>query len=218
MKQHAVWKDETGRARKGLSANFVDPFTYQEEKVFRNEMVRAEVAESKLLQQMNRERRREGAIPLSKVPSSMSPVGKLEARRQEARERAIVYNIDISHDTRLPYTLWLEIANQGRYGIISRAYDYWFQKLFNRVKSIANLVQYNFVFEPGKTQREKFELYAAEQTRGDNDLPYQPWSEDIKAERNRRSAYYRRTKREREGGVRKKWSKGPVRPFSNRRR
>lgn len=44
-----------------------------------------------------------------------------------------------SHDPDLDYTVWLEIANGGRFGIISQAVDVWGPILMRDVQRIINL-------------------------------------------------------------------------------
>jgi hypothetical protein len=60
--------------------------------------------------------------------------------------------IVISHDPLLDYTIWLEIANQGRYSIIRPALDYWAPKTKASLQSLVNL---GLISMGSKTRRKR---------------------------------------------------------------
>lgn len=51
----------------------------------------------------------------------------------------VLAELIFSHDESLDYTVWLEIANAGRFAIIAPAIDYWGPKLMMDVQRIVNL-------------------------------------------------------------------------------
>lgn len=55
-----------------------------------------------------------------------------------AQAPAILAELTFAYGEREP-GIWLEIANAGRYGIISRSVDYWGPKLMQDVQRIVNL-------------------------------------------------------------------------------
>lgn len=130
------------------------------------------------------------------LPKSVSAVAKVE---QRFRGQVPLVDVHFTHNTRLPYVIWLEIANQGRYAIISRTIAYWGPKLFKEIETIARLKQYRekIAFGPeSPTAREEFESYAALRT-AQTGHPYQAWSEEIRLARAERRREYR------EGGKQK---------------
>ena len=52
---------------------------------------------------------------------------------------AVLAELTFSHGEDVPYAIWLEVANQGRFGIISKSVDYWGPKLMQDVTRIVNL-------------------------------------------------------------------------------
>lgn len=51
----------------------------------------------------------------------------------------VLAELVFSHDPDLSYTLWLEIANSGKYAIIAPAIDYWGVVLMRDLQRITNL-------------------------------------------------------------------------------
>lgn len=51
----------------------------------------------------------------------------------------VLAELVFSHDPDLPRTLWLEIANSGKYAIIAPAIDYWGPILMRDIQRIINL-------------------------------------------------------------------------------
>lgn len=51
----------------------------------------------------------------------------------------VLAELVFSHGDDVPYAVWLEIANGGRYAIIAPAIDYWGPKLMNDIQRIVNL-------------------------------------------------------------------------------
>jgi hypothetical protein len=52
---------------------------------------------------------------------------------------AVLASLTFAHGEDVPYAIWLEIANQGRFGIISQSVDVWGPKLMQDVQRIVNL-------------------------------------------------------------------------------
>jgi hypothetical protein len=130
---------------------------------------------------------------LSKVPVGQSAVKGFEKAWNGMRSP--VCDVKFSHEEELDYAIWLEIANGGRYGIISRALYYWQPKFFREVKRIANLVQYRDSIMAGMTIGETTspaEQFAAHIQEYESffDKPYKPWSAESKANRKSRRKYY----------------------------
>jgi len=51
----------------------------------------------------------------------------------------VLTELVFSHGDDVPYGVWLEIANAGRYAIIAPAIDYWGPKLMQDIQRIVNL-------------------------------------------------------------------------------
>lgn len=51
----------------------------------------------------------------------------------------VLAELVFSHGDDVPYAVWLEIANAGRYAIIAPAIDYWGAKLMQDIQRIINL-------------------------------------------------------------------------------
>lgn len=51
----------------------------------------------------------------------------------------VLAELVFSHDDSLDYPVWLEIANGGRFGIISKSIDHWGSVLMRDVQRIVNL-------------------------------------------------------------------------------
>lgn len=45
-------------------------------------------------------------------------------------------------EKKVPYAIWLEVANNGKYAIISRAVEYWGRKMMSQIRSFLNLKQF----------------------------------------------------------------------------
>lgn len=52
---------------------------------------------------------------------------------------SVLAELVFSHDPALDYTIWLEVANGGKYAIIARAIDYWGPILMRDIQRIINL-------------------------------------------------------------------------------
>jgi hypothetical protein len=52
---------------------------------------------------------------------------------------AVLAELTFAHGADVPYGIWLEIANGGRYAIIAPAVDYWGPRLMKDVQGIVNL-------------------------------------------------------------------------------
>jgi hypothetical protein len=57
----------------------------------------------------------------------------------ELESPGVLTELVFSHDTSLPYVVWLEIAHAGRFAIIAPAIDFWGPKLMMQVRRIMNL-------------------------------------------------------------------------------
>ncbi len=52
---------------------------------------------------------------------------------------AVLAELTFAHGEDVPYGIWLEIANGGRFAIIAPAVDYWGSRLMQDVQRIVNL-------------------------------------------------------------------------------
>lgn len=114
-------------------------------------------------------------IDLARVPQKESQVYALNKRFE--KERIIATHIRVSHGNRrlVPYAVWLEIANNGRYSIIGPTMDHWGPLLMRKAKRLANLKQFSEMnFDFPKSDVEAFEVerrfYEAEGN--------EPWSQE----------------------------------------
>lgn len=123
------------------------------------------------------------------VPKGRSAVARFE--REWKGKRSPLVTVKFTHNTRLTYVIWLEIANQGRYAIIARARKYWGDKLMSEIKSIANLKQYRdrIALGPQPTEREVFEQHVAK-VEAFEGKPYEPWGPERKSRRIKRKRDY----------------------------
>lgn len=225
MRSNAPWQDITQRARKGLRA-FVIPADSMQSDTFKDEMARARNADDMLMDELNtviRQHRQAAYLKVvnlrhqgkmaeakqfrkkvrkqkqyrtrSRVPVGKSMVSKLN--RKKAGFLTPLVDVKFTHNARLPNVVWLEIAHGGRYGIISKAIEYWSPKFMTEVKRIANLKQYRDQLVLGEvstqTAEEAFERHVAAQTLDrsfDDRSPYQPWSRERRIRRKVRRGYY----------------------------
>lgn len=58
---------------------------------------------------------------------------------QVADSPGVIAQVTLSHDPSLPYTLWLEIANQGRFAIIARTIDVYGPIFMRDMQNMMNL-------------------------------------------------------------------------------
>ena len=49
-----------------------------------------------------------------------------------------VYTIVLDHGEDVPYGVWLELKNQGRYAIIQPALDFWFPVVWGRINEFVS--------------------------------------------------------------------------------
>lgn len=224
MKDNAPWTDRTGQARAGLQAfvraNRDESATYSAlESEARNK-------DALLLDELNaiirerRERARTRVVTLKTIGNVAGarqlqknirnqrqyrnlrtvPVGRSAVRALQTQwrgTRAPLVDVVFRHRPGLRYAIWLEIANQGRYAIISRAIDYWGPRIMNRIRSLHNLVQYrdkislSDIQTPqglNETAAQRFEAYVADKRRWGE--PYTPWGQESKSRRKKRKRYY----------------------------
>lgn len=119
----------------------------------------------------------------SRLPKSQSAVSAFRAG--EAGRLYPLVAVKFTHNRELPYVIWLEIAKQGRYAIISRAIAQFRGVLFREIGQIASLKQYRDKIRPPTYQsdadayQEHVDYYEEEKGRN-----YEPWS----PERQRRRA------------------------------
>lgn len=124
------------------------------------------------------------------VPKGRSAVHQLETQWRGIRSPIV--QVLFTHNTRLTYAIWLEIANQGRYAIISRAVNYWGKKMFAEIEQIARLKQYRDRINLGperKTAGEEFFEYADRRT-AQTGREYEAWSPTKRRERKERRENY----------------------------
>jgi len=129
--------------------------------------------------------------PLSQLPKSKSLVSYLERQFRSNKAKSPLATIWFGHrEHNVRYGIWLEIANQGRWGIIKPTRDRFMPKLMQRVQRLANLVQYHHEVPATnkRTELERFERVKAEGTAAGK--PYKEWSAAEKAERARRRPEY----------------------------
>ena len=224
MRENAPWKDITGRARKGLWCVVATDFG--EEERYLAGRTQAEKAEKKALAKENRQRDKANKIPLKALPKSRSVIAQFE--REFARGRVPIVELIFTHNQRLPYTVWLEIANNGRYAIIARAIDYWSPKMMQKVKRIANLMQYqgqNLVqqatqysqyYRP-EVELENFNRRVAAYNEKEGDNAYKPWSPERQAKA-MQDKYVRKYGPQVRGRYRTVNNPNPVQPKKKRKR
>lgn len=208
MKENAPWKDRPsnpktgfvgGQARKGLRARVDNPLTEEQQNWFGFLKRQAIAKDIATRAKLNAQRKAKGQIRLAKVPKGQSAVQAVEMDIN----RAIgpVVRIVFTQSDRLSYTIWLEIANQGRYSILRPTLDRFGPEMARRVKRIANLKQFrdmnlreNFLQEA--TEEERFEKHV----RGFEKLEgrkYVPWSPERQAKSVQRKSDDRRRARNR---------------------
>lgn len=133
----------------------------------------------------------------TRVPKGQSAVKAFE--KGEAGRRIPLVEVKFTHNTDLPYVIWLEIAKQGRYAIISRAIAQFRGVLFREISQIAKLKQYRDKFQMPKYQsnaetfKEHVDYY--EEATGRD---YEPWSPTRQRRRTKATARY-------DAGVEKKY-------------
>lgn len=129
---------------------------------------------------------------LKSLPKNQSAVVAFEKATRSNR-LPVVY-LKFSHHPRVTYAVWLEIANGGRYAIVGPATEYWGNKFMNEIRSLVNLKQYRDrvvlgeVTSASQDSAERFAAHVERETASKGS--YQPWSDDLKAERKRRRKYY----------------------------
>ncbi len=52
---------------------------------------------------------------------------------------AVLAELTFAHGEEISYSIFLELSNQGRFGIISKSVDYWGPRLMQDVQRIVNL-------------------------------------------------------------------------------
>lgn len=213
-----VLRFAAGNARKNLRAEVL--VGEQEEDEYRRGYAAAAAADRKLLKELNAQRRKgiteiaqgdttkrlrggvslprtEGefkALMLSKVPKSKSAVVAFQAA-WKARPGDLIVQIRMRHGSRthVPYAIWLEVANQGRYGIISRAVAYWGSKFMSRLRSTINLIQFRHIsLGEVVSPEQQFQAHMEREiAAGEN---YQPFTPEVRAEKKRRRGYRNRSR------------------------
>lgn len=130
----------------------------------------------------------------SRVPAGRSAVRALERKKQGFYSPLV--DVKFTHDRDLKYTIWLEVANQGRFSIIDRALEYWRPKFMTEIKRIANLNQYrdSLLSAPAVPDQEaEFQRHVAAQTLDrsfEGKGPYEPWNKATMQRRQSRRKYY----------------------------
>jgi hypothetical protein len=126
-------------------------------------------------------------IPIRKLQESESHVTAF--KKQFKKDLRLIGQIKFHYNKYRTYAIWLEVAHGGRFGIISRALQYWSAKANTEIKRIANLKQFSITIghdiTHASTQAEVFEEYIARET-AQTGVKYKPFSRAVQAERNRR--------------------------------
>lgn len=153
MKENAPWTDRPdrpadvendipafrgGAARRGLRAYVVK----NKDEEIANEVGRTQAkrADVKGLANINQVRKSVGQMRMNKLPKNMSASTAFEKKLRSTRTALVDFRF--THNQKLRYPIYLEIANGGRYSIIAPALAYWTPIIMARIKSLANLVQY----------------------------------------------------------------------------
>lgn len=130
---------------------------------------------------------------LKQVPRGRSAVAAFEKKWRGQREPLV--DVKFKHEEDLSYTLWLEIANGGRYNIIARATDHWFPKFMYEIQRIARLKQYRDnlaklnINPPEDSPEKRFAQHVAERNKNDA-KPYIPWTPKKRYQRKKRRKYW----------------------------
>jgi hypothetical protein len=146
MKQNAPWTDRTPeeRAKAGqgnlkgaryhLRVTVNKGYGKEDEKLWQAKERQAQAEDKENLEYYNEQRRREGKIEWSALPR----------RKQMPRDwmptlKPIV-TLTATHgdEIRVPYAVWLELGNNGRYSIIGPTIDYWGPKLMKSIQILIN--------------------------------------------------------------------------------
>lgn len=151
----------------------------------------------------NRTPSQSALIPLKRLPSKLSAVSAFKAN--QLPNKVLIGEIRLGYGDNpraVPHAIWLEIANQGRYAIISRATEYWGSKLHGRLRQVAKLKQFEglITFGDEVSAAETFSRYAAKEARLEGYTPHDPVRRKMKVARRRRERQIRR-ERERTGGT-----------------
>lgn len=128
MKDNAPWTDVTGVARENLTVEL----NFQGEEL-------AEYSERLGIAQRAASKQAKRGQKLAAKAAATSAF-----QAQYVQELGMIVTLLFRHGSEkiVPYAVWLEVANQGRFGIISRATEYWGRRLIGRIKSNLNLVQF----------------------------------------------------------------------------
>jgi hypothetical protein len=198
MKENAPWKDETGRARKGLRARVQNPLTTEQQHWYGSEKRKAIAKDILTKGKLNAARKAKGQIKLAKVPARQSAVAAIN--KELNRLIGPVVTIRFSQTDRLKYTLWLEIANQGRFSILRPALDRFGPQMMTKVRRIANLKQFKTMDLRARLEQPSEEAKFQQAVRSYEKLegkPYRPWSPQRQAATAQRRADDRRRARNR---------------------
>lgn len=116
---------------------------------------------------------------------------KVEAlKKQQAGYKSPLVSLRFHYYKGPPYAIWLEIGMQGRYGIISRAIDYWSPKLMAKIRSLSNLKQYEGMFTFGEIEEPEEQFASFLSSRAEGGFSTKTWSEQLKQTRTKRRPEY----------------------------
>ena len=145
MKQNAPWEDRTPAERaaagqgnlKGARHHLnvtVNRHKAEDVKMAAARHRMADLRDAENLAYHNKMREAEGKVPWSRLP-----LAKREPRDFALKKKSIV-TIRASHGARnqVPYAIWLELGNNGRYSIIGPTIDYWGPKFFRSIQILIN--------------------------------------------------------------------------------
>lgn len=138
---------------------------------------------------------------ISRLPKSQSAMHAFQQQWRKTRIPFVELKFEHGRADIIPYGIWLEIANQGRYNIIKRSLDHWGPILMRRLQRIANLKQFRSRGVPevyrgqresmSMSQEEKFTRYAVQQERLSG-TPYKPFTRQVRQTKANRREYRRR--------------------------
>ena len=226
MKDNAPWQDRSHNARDSLRARVLSDET--EAATYASGLAKARAEDAKKLKKLNAERRgaagsqtitvgrgddarttqtlgslRTGGaaakIALKRVPSHLSSVVAYKAGYKP--EKVLIGQIKLSYGgdrNQVPYAVWLEVANQGRYAIIARAIDYWGGIFIQRLRQVARLKQFRDIISFGdiETPEQAFsDFVRREELWGE---PYTPHDSQRRKMNVKRRARERRIRLEKE--------------------
>lgn len=188
MKEHAPWKDKNiyegdrlrfraGNAREHLAVEL--RFTGE---VSKELAMRLEVGQAAARYEAPRGGKR------AAVAARTAEITKAFVAKQE-----LIVELLFRHgsEKEVPYAIWLEVAHGGRYGIISRATEYWGRKMLGRIHSFMNLKQFRKeVGVQPVTHAEAFKEYMAGGVTSTGQPIRGSYTPEVRSMKRQRKRYY----------------------------